>query len=237
MTSITRENSDSNLEAMSDYEIARGLRHTGTLKRANEKWYVINQKWFNRAKKTYVDAVDSGIGISTLSINDDTDDDNVISNNNSDDVVLEPIDNADLFHEPTTYKLPIKGDGTLTVWRGLKPTLIESHNFELLPEKIFKELVRRHGILDETHYLERYTIEKPSRSMYLPPDIKIELYPIPCTIYKCNPENGECCDDDTVSTIFMSPQDDLKLVTSKAKEKIDTRAALKVRLWYRQKKK
>ena len=107
MTSITRENSDSNLEAMSDYEIARGLRHTGTLKRANEKWYVINQKWFNRAKKTYVDAVDSGIGISTLSINDDTDDDNVISNNNSDDVVLEPIDNADLFHEPTTYKLPI----------------------------------------------------------------------------------------------------------------------------------
>lgn len=236
MTSITRENSDSNLEAMSDYEIARGLRHTGTPKRANEKWYVINQKWFNRAKKTYVDAVDSGIGISTLSINDDTDDDNVISNNNSDDVVLEPIDNADLFHEPTTYKLPIKGDGTLTVWRGLKPTLIENHNFELLPEKIFKELVRRHGILDETHYLERYTIEKPSRSMYLPPDIKIDIYPIPCTIYKCNPENGECCDDDTVSTIFMSPQDDLKLVTSKAKEKIDTRAALKVRLWYRQKK-
>ncbi len=238
MTSISQATSgeNSNEETMTEYEISRGLRHTGRPKKVNEKWYVINQKWFDRAKKAYIDAVDSGISVSSLSINDVSSDTGAAENNNSDKIVLEPIDNADLFYEPTTYHLPMQGKGSLSIWRGLKPTLVESSDYELLPEKIFKELVRRHGIVDDTHYLERYTVETPTRSLYLGPEIKIDIYPVPCIIYMCNPENGECVNDETVTCIFISANDDLKLVTTKAKAKIDTRNALKVRLWYRQRK-
>ena len=49
---------ENNVEEMSDYDIVRALRHIGSPKRANEKWYVINQKWFDHAKRAYMDALD-----------------------------------------------------------------------------------------------------------------------------------------------------------------------------------
>ena len=115
MTSISQATSgeNSNEETMTEYEISRGLRHTGRPKKVNEKWYVINQKWFDRAQKAYIDAVDSGISVSSLSINDVSSDTVAAHNNNSDKIVLEPIDNADLFYEPTTYQLPMQGKGSI----------------------------------------------------------------------------------------------------------------------------
>ena len=222
---------ENNVEEMSDYDIARALQYIGSPKRANEKWYVINQKWFDHAKRAYMDAVDQGISVATLSLHEEK---TTSSAESKSQVTLEPIDNTDLFDEATSCHLPT-GDGAMATWHAIKPSLVENVDYELLPAKIFKELVRRHGIVDETHCLERYTVETPSRSIYSGPDVKIDIYPIPCILFKCNPENGECIDDDGVSCIFVSVHDDLKVVTAKAKENIDTEAALKVRLWYRQK--
>ena len=68
--------------------------------------------------------------------------------------------------------------------------------------------------------------------VYSGPDIKIDIYPIPYILYKCNSKNGECIDDEGVSCIFISTHDDLKVVTAKAKASTLKRS--KVRLWYRQ---